>query len=137
MMSSVARMAWLCVLSRDTGLNQRWGANTVYQQQLSYYEEQGTIAEVRVNYDEDLIKDVTGWMDKGDQVIVMLDANVDLATNEEGFKEKMEDIGTPKKRPYASRCRFPQNIKSYSIFFFSKNYYIYFFPPDKLLGCVK
>ena len=69
------------------------GANTVYQQQLSYYEEQGDTTEVRVNYDDDLIKDITGWMDKGDQVILMLDANVDLATNEEGFKEKMEDIG--------------------------------------------
>ena len=35
---------------------------------------------------------MTGWMDKGDQVIVMLDANVDLATNEDGFKERLEDI---------------------------------------------
>ena len=32
-------------------------------------------------------------MDKGDQVIAMLDANVDLATNEDGFKERLKDIG--------------------------------------------
>ena len=32
-------------------------------------------------------------MDKGDQVIGMLDANVDLVTNEDGFKGKLEDIG--------------------------------------------
>ena len=32
-------------------------------------------------------------MDKGDEVIVMLDTNVDLAINEEGFKERLEDIG--------------------------------------------
>ena len=29
-------------------------------------------------------------MDKGDQFIVMLDVNVDLATNEDGFKEIIE-----------------------------------------------
>ena len=32
-------------------------------------------------------------MDKGDQIIVMLDANTDLATNEDGLKERLEEIG--------------------------------------------
>ena len=32
-------------------------------------------------------------MDKGDHIIIMLDVNVDLATNEDGFKERLEEIG--------------------------------------------
>ena len=35
-------------------------------------------------------------MEKGDQIIVMLDVNVDLATNEDSFKERLEEIGLKK-----------------------------------------
>ena len=32
-------------------------------------------------------------MGKSNQIIVMLDANVDLETNKDGFKERLEEIG--------------------------------------------
>ena len=35
-----------------------------------------------------------GWTGKGDQIIVILDENVDLTTNEDGFKERLEEIGS-------------------------------------------
>ena len=45
-------------------------------------------------YDSDLSNLITTWMDEGDQVIVMIDANVDLATNKKGtFRHILESIG--------------------------------------------
>jgi len=70
------------------------GPFTVYQQQLEYFEEQGNIKEVLDNYDDDLIADIQVWLDNGDQVVIMIDANVQLVDTEEGsFRHKLEDIG--------------------------------------------
>lgn len=69
------------------------GPFTVYQQQLSYFEDEGNTKEVLDNYNEDLFKHVKGWMDKGDQIILILNVNADLATNEDGFGCKLKTIG--------------------------------------------
>ena len=70
------------------------GSFTVYQQQLTYFEEHNNIKEVLDNYDDDLISDIQVWLDKSDQVVVMLYANVDLVESKEGsFRYKLEEIG--------------------------------------------
>ena len=46
------------------------------------------------NYDDDLIHVIEGWLTKGDQVVVMLDANAELAHSIQGnFRHELEAIG--------------------------------------------
>ena len=46
------------------------------------------------HYDNDLSTLITTWIDEGDQVIVMIDSNVDLATNKKGiFRHMLESLG--------------------------------------------
>ena len=46
------------------------------------------------NYDSDLSKMITTWMDEGDQVMVMIDINADLAISKKGtFRYMLESIG--------------------------------------------
>ena len=52
-----------------------------------------TDTEPLTNYDSDLTTSITSWMDEGDQVIVMIDSNLDLANSKKGiFRHKLEEI---------------------------------------------
>lgn len=67
---------------------------TIYQQQIQYCNEDSTEAENTdplINYDNELTSLITRWMEDGDQVVVMIDSNVDLAVNKKGtFMHRLE-----------------------------------------------
>ena len=102
------------------------GPFTIYQQLLHHYEEKDTVCDNTdplVNYDNDLTDLISGWMDDGDQVIVMIDSNVDLANTKKGtFRHTLEDIGMhelllsqhPTLKPPATR--FPGRLPIDGIF---------------------
>ena len=70
---------------------------TIYQQKLQYYNDDSKDSNINdplTKYDTDLSKLVTTWMDKHDQIIVMIDSNVDLATNKKDtFRHMLESLG--------------------------------------------
>ena len=70
------------------------GPYTVYQQHVDYYSSINNTKCPITNYDNDLIKIIEAWTDSGDQVILMIDANVALQKNNKGsFRRRMEEIG--------------------------------------------
>ena len=71
------------------------GTYTVYQHHLQYYTEKtkNPIA----NFDDELSSSLKKWIEKGDQVILMIDENKDsLSSKKEYFRSKMEAIGINK-----------------------------------------
>ena len=70
------------------------GPYTVYQQQVEYYSSKDNNKCPITNYDNDLTKIIEEWIEGGDQVILMIDANEALQNNKKGsFRRRMEDIG--------------------------------------------
>ena len=66
----------------------------VYQQQLQYYGIHNNTKDPIANYDTNLFELIQGWMDNGDQVIVIIDANVDLTNNKKDtFRYNLESLG--------------------------------------------
>ena len=70
------------------------GPYKVYQQQVQYYNETGNNNDPLTNYDKDLTNLIIKWTDYGDQVIVTINANVDISTDKKGtFRHTLKSIG--------------------------------------------
>ena len=70
------------------------GLYSVYQQQVQHYVHINNNKDPISNVDGDLCSMIVDWIDNGDQVIVIIDANEDLTTTKKGiFRHKMEASG--------------------------------------------
>ena len=67
---------------------------TVYQQQVHYYSSINNGNNPIKKFDDDLCRIIEDWIENGDQVVVMIDANEELAKSKVGnFRHKMEASG--------------------------------------------
>lgn len=99
------------------------GASSVRAQQQGFYEEKGLDKDPWVTFQEDMIVLIKSCQDKGDMIILFLDANEDL-TEVGGFHTAMEALGLYNpifdnhKPPYPTSgdperltvCMFPKSL---------------------------
>ena len=55
------------------------GLYLVYQQHLQYYANNNNIKDPIRNFGDELCSMIVDWIDNGDQVVVMIDANEDIS----------------------------------------------------------
>ena len=70
------------------------GPYLVYQKHLQYYANNNNIKDPISNFGNEICSMIVDWIDNGDQVVVMTDANEDTSkTKNENFRQKIESSG--------------------------------------------
>ena len=69
------------------------GPYTVYQQRIQYFTSKNSTKCLIVNFDEKLVTLIGNWVENGDQVMLVMGVNNDLAKEKTGnFRNTMSDI---------------------------------------------